>query len=258
LEEKFEMKKTSGIILILFLLGLWELFSQYEIVNSVFLPPFSKVISTFFVKIFDTNFLTDVLMTIIRCLSGFMMASIIGILIGLLMGQSKKIYYLFEPLVEILRPIPSAAVIPVAILFLGIGDEMKIFVIFFACLWPILINSMDGARNIDPLIIDTAHTFDLRPKEFLFKIIIPASTPGIITGMRISLAISLILSVTVEMIAGNDGLGFYILDMERSFQFPEMYAGIVFIGILGYILNNLFLRLTSGIMKWHRGFISNI
>ena len=92
----------------------------------------------------------------------------------------------------------------------------------------------------------------------MFKVIIPASMPGIITGMRISLAISLILAVTVEMIAGNDGLGFYILDMERSFKFPEMYAGIVFIGILGYSLNNLFLKLTSGIMKWHKGFISNI
>jgi len=252
------MKKASGILLLLLLVGLWEIVSQFQVVNSVFLPPFSKVINTFFVKIFDITFLADVIMTILRCFSGFVIASLTGILIGLLMGQSKRIYYLFEPLIEILRPIPSAAIIPIAILFLGIGDEMKIFVIFFACLWPILINSMDGAKNIDPLIIDTAHTFDLNPRDFLFKIIIPASTPGIVTGMRISLAISLILAVTVEMIAGNDGLGFYILDMERSFKFPEMYAGIVFIGILGYILNNLFLKLTSGIMKWHKGFISNI
>jgi len=252
------MKKIYGILLILFIVILWEIVSQYQLVNPVFLPPFSKVISTFFIKIIDTTFLIDVIMTIVRCLVGFTIASLVGIFIGLLMGQSKKIYYLLEPLVEILRPIPSAAIIPVAILFLGIDNEMKIFVIFFACLWPILINSMDGARSIDPLIIATAHTFDLNQKDFLLKIVIPASTPGIITGMRISLAISLILAVTVEMIAGNNGLGFYILDMERSFKFPDMYAGIVFIGLLGYTLNNIFLKLTANIMKWHKGFISNI
>jgi ABC-type nitrate/sulfonate/bicarbonate transport system permease component len=252
------MKNKYGISLILLLLLLWELLSQTQIVNDKFLPPFSKVAWTFLCKIVDSYFLFNILSSLVRCLTGFLSASVVGVFVGLLMGQSNKIYNLLSPLTELLRPIPSAAIIPVAILFLGIGDEMKIFVIFFACLWPILINSMEGARSIDNLIIDTAKTFDLTKKRLLTKIIIPASMPGIVTGMRISLAMSLILTITVEMIAGNNGLGFYILDMERSFQFPEMYAGILYIGLIGFGLNALYVKLTSKIMKWQKGFILNI
>jgi ABC-type nitrate/sulfonate/bicarbonate transport system permease component len=252
------MKKTSGILLIFFLLIMWEVFAQTHIINTRFLPAFSKVAVTFFNQITDTTFLYFFLLTLIRCLSGFVIASIIGVFVGLLMGQSKQICNLLNPLIEVLRPLPSSAIIPVAMMFLGIDNEMKLFVITFACLWPILINSMDGARNIDRLIIDTAKTFDLNRKDLLFKIIIPASVPGIITGMRISLSMSLILAVTVEMLAGNDGLGFYILDMERSFRYPEMYAGVAFLGVFGYFLNYLFIKITSRTIKWQKGAMLNI
>jgi ABC-type nitrate/sulfonate/bicarbonate transport system permease component len=237
---------------------MWEVLAQTHVINTRFLPSFSKVAITFFTQIVNPTFLYFVLLTMGRCLSGFIIASILGVLLGLLMGQSKKVYNLLNPLVEVLRPLPSSAIIPVAIMFLGIDNEMKIFVIIFACLWPILINSMDGARNIDSLIIDTAKTFDLNKKNMLFKIIIPASVPGIITGMRISLSMSLILAVTVEMLAGNNGLGFYILDMERSFRYPEMYAGVVFLGIFGFFLNYLFIKITTKIIKWQKGSMLNI
>lgn len=252
------MKRASGIFLIFFLLIIWETLAQTHLINTRFLPPFSTVILTFFSQIVNPTFLYFVLLTVMRCLAGFVMASVIGVFLGLLMGQSAKMYNLFNPLVEVLRPLPSSAIIPVAIMFLGIDNEMKIFVITFACLWPILINSMDGARNIDSLIIDTAKTFDLSKNDMLFKIVIPASIPGIITGMRISLSLSLILAVTVEMLAGNNGLGFYILDMERSFKYPEMYAGVVFLGLFGFFLNYLFLRMTSRVIKWQKEPMLNI
>jgi len=153
-----------------------------------------------------------------------------------------------------LRPLPSAAIIPVAILFLGIFDSMKVAVITFGALWPILLNTVDGVRNIDPVLLDTARTLSLTRGQALMKIVVPGASPGVFTGMRISLAIALILSITVEMIAGNNGLGFYILDWERSFHFREMYAGILALGGVGYMLNHAFLLVDRRIMRWHKGF----
>src|SRR3990170_309233 len=124
-------KKYSGFIVIFFILVLWEVLSQTSIVNNVFLPPFSKVIKTFFTLILTTEMWLHTYHTLLRCFTGYLLATVIGVPIGLIMGRSNKIYNLLEPTVEILRPIPSAAIIPVAILFLGIDNSMKIFVISF-------------------------------------------------------------------------------------------------------------------------------
>jgi len=245
-------KKYSGFIVIFFILVLWEVLSKTAIVNNIFLPPFSKVIKTFFTLIFTSEMWVHIYHTLLRCFTGYFVAALVGVPIGLIMGRSNKIYNLLEPSVEILRPIPSAAIIPVAILFLGIDNSMKIFVITFACLWPILINTIAGVHGIDKILIETAQTFKLSKGKFLVDIVFPASLPGIITGMRISLAIALILAVTVEMIAGNNGIGFFILESERTFLFPEMYAAVICIGVIGYIINKGFLRVTSLFISWHK------
>ncbi len=132
------------------------------------------------------------------------------------MGSIALVYRLLEPLTEFIRPIPAAAYIPVAILFLGIGNEMKIFVVFLACLFPILLNTYGGVRGVDPVLIDTGRTFGVSRFKALCQIVFPAALPSILTGMRISLGIALIVVVVAEMIAGNSGIGYYILDMQRS------------------------------------------
>lgn len=250
--------KTSGFILVFFLLFLWEVLSRTNYVNAVFLPPVSSVFLTFIRLLRLGQFWTDILATLGRCLSGYVIACCIGIPMGILMGRSEKLFNVFEPLVEMLRPIPSAAIIPVAILFLGIEDKMKVFVIVYACLWPILINTIDGVKGIDRILIETGKTFNLTNRQFLFKIVIPGASPSIVTGMRISLAISLILAITVEMISGNNGIGFFILDAERSFKFTEMYAAIILIGFLGYFVNFIFVKATYKIMRWHKGFTATL
>jgi ABC-type nitrate/sulfonate/bicarbonate transport system permease component len=130
---------------------------------------------------------------------------------------------------------------------------MVVAVTVYACTWPILINTIDGVRNIDRTLIDTGRTFGLGRWKILRKIALPAASPYIITGLRISLAIGLILVTTSEMIVGGSGLGFFILDEERSLRTSNMYAGIVLVAILGYLLNRLFLVLESIALAWHRG-----
>jgi NitT/TauT family transport system permease protein len=152
--------------------------------------------------------------------------------------------------VEVLRPIPSAALIPVAIVFFGIETEMRVAVVVFGALWPILLNSVSGARSVDPLLLETGRAFSFGRVDLYRKILIPAALPAITTGLRISLAIALILAVTVEMVAGGDGLGFYILDHERSFKYPQMYAGILFLGLVGFSLNLLFSAIERRYLFW--------
>ena len=166
------------------------------------------------------------------------------------MGSVSIIYRLLEPITEFIRPIPASAYIPVAILILGIGNEMKIFVVFLACTFPILLNTYGGVRGIDPVVIDTGRTFGVGPLNALSQITLPAALPSILIGMRISLGTSLIVSIVAEMITGDSGIGYFILDAQRVFRIPDMYAGILTLGLLGYCINFIFLRMEQHFLRW--------
>jgi ABC-type nitrate/sulfonate/bicarbonate transport system permease component len=138
-------------------------------------------------------------------------------------------------------------------LFLGIDNEMKVFMIAFGSFFPILLNTYSGVRSVDPVQVNTARTFGLSRFAIVKQIIVPAASPYIVTGMRVSLAIALILVVIAEMVASNNGMGFFILDTQRSFRVKEMYAGIIALAIVGYALNAAFLALERRLMAWHIG-----
>jgi len=185
-----------------------------------------------------------------RIFTGVGIAIAIAVPVGLLMGTVPFVHRLLEPLVEFIRPIPSSAYIPVAILFLGIGNEMKVFVVALACFFPILLNTYSGVRGIDPVVIDTGRTFGVTPLNTLAQIIFPAALPSILTGIQISLGLGLIVVVVAEMISGNNGIGYLILNMQRIFRVPEMFAGIFTLGLLGYLLNLVFLRIERYLLRW--------
>src|SRR5947209_4385639 len=137
--------------------------------------------------------------------------------------------------------------------FLGIENPMKIFVIAFACFFPIVVNTIQGIAGVDRVLLDTARTFGLTTREIIWKIVLPSASPNIVAGMRIALAIALILTVISELVASNDGIGFMILDMERAFRIPEMYAGIFTLMVVGYLLNRLFVVFESRTLAWYFG-----
>ena len=132
---------------------------------------------------------------------------------------------------------------------------MKIFVIFFSCAWPILLNTLDGVRNIDRVLIQTARTFGLSRGRAIPKVILPAALPQIMTGLRISLAITLILVVISEMVGSSDGIGYFILDSQRRFKVDQMYAGMLSLALLGYLFNQLFLLFYNSVLSWHKGML---
>jgi ABC-type nitrate/sulfonate/bicarbonate transport system permease component len=199
-----------------------------------------------------SHFLT----TLRRFLEGYLLAAAIAVTLGVILGYFRFAHSLLETLIEFLRPMPSVAIIPVAILLLGIGDAMIVAVTVYASTWPILINTIDGVRHIERILIDTGRTFGLARHRILWQIILPAASPYIVTGLRVSLSIALILVTTAEMIAGSKGLGFFILDEERSLRSSAMYAGIILVAVLGYLLNRLFLALEEKVMQWRRGMVA--
>ena len=176
----------------------------------------------------------ELLPSLWRMFAGYFIGVALGVVLGLLMGYVRFFYNLLEPITEVLRPIPSPAYLPIMILFLGIDDEMKIFMIAFASLFPVLLNTYSGVRSVDPIQLQTARTFGVSGRKLLWQIVLPASSPYIFTGMRISLAVALIVMVISEMVAASSGIGYFILSAQRGFKIREMFAGVLTLAMLGY------------------------
>lgn len=247
-----ELRKFHGVAFLSGLLALWELAAWAEWFNPLIVPPPSKILNIFFELLWSGQIPRQILVSMKRAALGYFLAAAVFIPLGVFMGLSRTVYRLFEPLVEMLRPVPPPVVIPVALLFLGLGDEMKIFVIFFSCAWPMLLNTIDGVRGVDGVLLSTARTFGLSRGKMICQVILPACSPQIVTGLRVSLPIMLILVVISEMVGSTDGIGYFVLDSQRRFKVAQMYAGMLALALLGYTLNRLFNFLQRRLLPWQR------
>jgi ABC-type nitrate/sulfonate/bicarbonate transport system permease component len=245
--------KLNGLLFFLGLLIVWELIAQGGLINPLIVPPLSRILRVFSDLVWSGQIPLQVAASMKRAAAGYIMAALVFIPLGILMGLSQSIYRLFEVVVEMLRPVPPPVMIPVAMLFFGLEDEMKIFVIFFSCAWPILLNTLDGARNVDRVLLNTARTFGLSQWKIIWNVILPSASPQVVTGLKVSLPITLILVVISEMVGSTDGIGYFILDSQRRFRVAQMYAGMLTLAILGYTLNQLFDLLYKLVMPWHVG-----
>jgi ABC-type nitrate/sulfonate/bicarbonate transport system permease component len=242
-------------ILALLLLG-WELGSRAAPAMQLYFPPVSQVLAALSQSLLSGPLLSHLVVTLGRFLQGYVLAAAIGVVLGIVLGYIRFFHALLAIVIELLRPMPSVAIIPVAVLMLGIGDRMIVAVTVYATLWPVLINTIDGVRHIDNVLIQTGRTFGLNRRQILWLVILPAASPYVVTGLRIALSIALILVTTAEMVVGSKGLGFFILDEERSMNTGNMYGGIILVAALGYGLNRLFLRVEARALKWRHGMMA--
>ena len=242
--------RVSGVMLIALILGAWQLSAMYTIQSPTW-PPVTRIFEAWFENVADGTLPNHIVATFWRQMLGYGLAVVLGIGFGLAMGYFRVLYNLFEPLVEVLRPIPGPAYLPVLVLFVGIGHEMKVVLILLASFFPVLLNTYSGVRSIDRVQFDTARTLGLTTLQTFRELVLPAASPQILTGMRISLAISLILAILGEMIVSNDGLGYFTLLAQRTFKVPEMYAGIFTLALFGYVLNRIFLLAEARLIRWH-------
>lgn len=244
------LDRGLGAAVIVLVVGGVEVAVRLGKLNGMLVPPPTKVLQLTFEIVTSGSFLKPLGTTLYLLFLAYFLASALAILLGLLMGRFRAIYNLFEPLVEALRPLPKPALLPPLILLLGLGDAMKIAIVGLAVFFPVLINTIQGVRGVDPVLVNTARTFGHGRFAILSKVVLPAALPLILAGMRVSLALGLILVVIAEMLAGTGGLGYLILDMQRSFKVQQMYAWLIILAVLGYGLNAVFLKLEQRATHW--------
>lgn len=235
-------------VLVLVLWGVWSASA-----DSFFFPPLTEILTTFEETWLFERVGSDVLPSLGRLFGGYFLAVAVAVLVGIPLGLSHNARRGASPIVEFLRAIPPPALIPFAIVVIGVGNGMKVFIIAFVCVWPVLLNTIDGITGIDPTMKDTARVYGVRGLDRLRKVVLPAAGPQIFAGMRTSLSVALILMVISEMVASTNGIGFFVLQAQRSFAIPEMWSGILLLGLLGYILNACFLLVERRVLAWHRG-----
>jgi ABC-type nitrate/sulfonate/bicarbonate transport system permease component len=188
-----------------------------------------------------------------RMLAGWGLAVVIGVGAGVLLGRSQRLLDYVDPLIQFFRALPSPTLIPVFIVLFKLGLTMRLAVIVFGVLWPILLNSIEGARSVEPLQMDLARVFALTRSQRFRLIVIPSAGPKIFAGLRVSLSLSIILMVISEMVGGTNGIGYTLYAAKDSFELPDMWSAIVLLGILGYTLNAALLSVERHVLAWHRG-----
>jgi ABC-type nitrate/sulfonate/bicarbonate transport system permease component len=218
-----------------------------------YFPPLKDVLSTFRDTWLFDRIGSDVVPSLVRLFIGYFIAVAVGVGGGIALGLSPVLRRVTEPIVEFLRAVPAPALLPFALLVLGVGNDSKIFIIAFVCVWPVLLNAVDGVSGVDPTLTDTGLVYRIPARDRLTHVVLPAAAPQIFAGMRTSLSLALILMVISEMVASSNGIGYFVLQSQRSFAIPEMWSGIILLGILGYLFNAVFLLVERRVLAWHRG-----
>jgi|SRR4051794_4894235 len=241
------LKQTAVIIL---LLVLWEVAPRVGLVDLTFFPPFSKVVEGWWGLIISGDLYAHFQASILRSLIGFGLAILIGIPLGLIIGWYPLANELLNPVLELFRNTAALALLPVFILLLGIGETSKISIVLFACVFPILLNTINAVRNVDPLLIKSAKSMGLSSAKLFYKVIFPASIPTIFTGIRMGGTASILVLIAAEMVGAKEGLGYLISYTQMNFQIPQMYAGIITISVLGLILNYILVSIERKFSRW--------
>jgi len=239
-----------GPAVLLSLLLLLELATRVGWVNPVLVPPPTAVAQRVFAVVTAGSLLAPLARTLSLLAVAYAIGCVLGIALGVLMGRFRRVHGLLEPLVEVLRPLPKPALLPPLMLFLGLGDTMKITAVALGVFFPVVINTIQGVRGVDPVLVDVARTFQHSRAATLWKVVLPSALPLILSGMRIALGIALVLVVIAEMMAGTGGMGYLIIDLQRSFRIVDMYAWVVILAVLGYALNEVFVRIERRAIHW--------
>jgi ABC-type nitrate/sulfonate/bicarbonate transport system permease component len=188
--------------------------------------------------------------TVERMVYGWFLASLVGIAVGALIGISIQARAYLGPMLEMIRPLPASAVIPVAISFFGLSEGMVLAVIGFGAVWPMLLATVHGFAAVEPRLYEVSRALGLNRWQVIFKIALPNAMPDILAGMRLSLTVALILAVVGEMLASRDGLGQWVLFAGRAFRAPDLFAGVILLGFVGFVSGSLLAWFERWMLRW--------
>ncbi|KAA2248867.1 ABC transporter permease [Solihabitans fulvus] len=239
------------------LVAAWEVAAR--LADNPFFPPPSEIAGTasglWLSGPVDRLFLSDavfsdVLPSVGRLLLGWGLAAVLGVALGVAIGRSPVARHYLGPLLTFARAVPPPALVPVFLVLFRVGTPMQLATITLGVLWPILLNSADGARSIDATKTDTAVVFRIPRAQWILGVVLPGALPKIFAGLRVSLSLSLVLMVVSELVGSTNGIGFKLLVAQREFDFPQLWAGIALLGVLGYLLNTALLTVERRMLAW--------
>lgn len=245
------VRTAAGLLGVAAAIGIWEYAGSQG--DNIFLVPFSTALSGLVALLTGPQLMNDVLPSAVRAALGFFLGSACGVLVGALVGYFRRSEPWLRPQLEFLRATPIPALLPVALLVLGATDTMRVLIIALGAVWPVLLNTADGVRSVDPRYIDAARTAGLSRSVIVRRIVLRAAMPDIFTGLRIGLGLALIMMVISEMIAAGSGLGNFVLEAQRSYAMSSMYSGILALGLLGGVFMVAFAMIERRVLAWYLG-----
>ncbi|MFB9832599.1 ABC transporter permease [Actinoallomurus acaciae] len=239
------LRGAAGVVVVL---AVWALLTETGVLDTQNLPTIPAVLSALGDS--ATDILASLGTTLEAMFIGLVVASVAGGALGLAVGLSAWADAATDVIVRMMRPMPSLALIPVAILLAGLGTTMTSGLVTFAAFWPVFINARYGARQVEPRLLDTGRALHFGRWELIWRVVVPSTAPAITTGVRIAVSMALVVTVSVELVAGTGGLGGYVLAAEQGGSIPQMYAGIIVGGAVGWLLNLAFTAVTRRALRW--------
>lgn len=231
------------------LLLLWLVASHGS--ESLYFPSLATILETLAIDWLGASLSAHFLPSLGKFIIGFLIAGVLGVILGTLIGMSATLAAAVEPIVQFLRSLPPPVLLPIGILVFGIGAPMNIAIIAFGSIWPTLLNTIDGVRSVDPQVRDVSKSYRLTLSQRIRYVILPSAGPQIVAGLRTTLQLAIILIVVAEMVASTNGIGYYLLNSQQTFAVAETWAGTLLLGILGYIVNLIFIRIEGRVLRWH-------
>ena len=238
------------IILLLLVLAVWTFLEKKGSLNTVIMPAPSKILSTFLSLVKSGQLWKNLSISLIRVLKGYAIAACLGIVLGILIGLFRHLNRLTDLLIQIIKPIPPIAWIPLVILWFGIGEEGKVFLIFLGGFFTILINVVDGIRQTDRKLIEVSRSMETPFLKHVFLLVIPHSAPNIFTGLRVGLSSCWMCVVAAELVSSTTGLGYMIMNARQFGQTDVVIVGMLTIGVLGKVMDSLLRVVEKAVIRW--------
>lgn len=250
------LRRTSWTVAIelwlpLALLILWGTASEF--VNSLYFPPMRLIMQSFVENwLRPENALENLIPSLQVTFFGYALAVVGGIVLGATLGLVRPLERAVRPIVEAMRAVPGVALLPLFIVLFGIDQQMRILLVAYGATWPVLLNTLDGVRGVEPTLLDMARAFRVGRARRLFDVVLKSAGPQIFAGARIALAVTLIIMVVSETVGASGGVGYFLMTAQSEFRIASMWSAIVALGILGYLLNIIFRIAERYILRWHR------
>ncbi|WP_081635608.1 ABC transporter permease [Nocardia sp. BMG111209] len=241
---------VKPLLVIAVFAGIWEAAPRLGLVDEVFLPPLSTVLGAFVDLVRSGEMAEHVEASLARSVVGFVIAVVVAVPVGVAIAWYKPVAEFLNPLLELFRNTAALALLPVFVLILGIGETSKIALVVYAAFFPILLNTINGVRTVDPLLVKAAVSLGFSPLRLFAKVILPASVPSIFTGVRMAAAASILVLIAAEMVGARAGLGYLITAAQQNFQIPQMYAGILAISFVGLLFNAVLVGIERRLSRW--------